>query len=201
MSKSIVVKQSNEEQHIVYGEVYAPMRMDTDNEYMDAEAIRMAAHDFMRNLRIHKIDTQHNNVLSEGASVVESFIAREDDPIFIPGSWVVGVHVPNEEDWQRIKKGELNGFSLQAMVSKTPVVVEIDIPPVISGTTMTEQDHVHKFYVAYDEDGNFLGGRTDVVNGHSHVVKRGTITEPADNHFHKFSHVDNLEIVSEQIIT
>lgn len=168
---------------------------DSDGEYMDAESIRKMAYKFMNAMKLDQIDKQHTNELSEGAGVVESFIARKGDPTFIEGAWVVGVHIPDDADWADVKSGKINGFSIEAMVSKTPMEVEVEVPPVISGTTMKSEDgHTHKFYVAYNEDGAFLGGRTDVVDSHSHVIKRGTITEEANEHSHRFSHVDDIVI-------
>ena len=186
---------AQEEQHIVMAEVYAPMIPDSDGEYMDAEGIRKMAYKFMKSMKLDQIDKQHTNELSEGATVVESFIAREGDPTFIPGSWVVGVHIPDDADWAKVKKGEINGFSIEAMVVKTPKDVEVEVPPVIRGITMKADDgHTHTFYVAYDDNGKFLGGRTSDENGHSHIIKRGTITEPSEGHQHRFSHVDDLVI-------
>jgi len=40
--------------------------------------------------------------------------------------------------------------------------------------------------VQLDDDGNIVGGETSFVNGHRHLVKRGTVTEEADDHKHKF---------------
>lgn len=198
MSERMVEFKSDtavEEQRIVWAEVYAPMIPDSDGEYMDAESIRKMAYQFMEQMKLDQIDKQHTNELSTGAHVVESFIARKGDPVFIEGAWVVGVHIPDDEDWDKVKKGEINGFSIEAFVKKTQMDVTVEIPPVIQGTTMKAEDgHTHKFYVAYNEDGAFLGGRTDVVEGHSHVIKRGTVTEQANDHSHRFSHVDDLVI-------
>lgn len=185
-----------EEQRIVFAELYAPMIPDHDNEYMDAEGIRKMAYKFMKAMKLDQIDRQHTNELSTGAGIVESFIARKGDPLFIEGSWVVGVHIPDDGDWDKVKKGEINGFSMEAMVSMEEVEIEVDVPPIIQGTTMKAEDgHDHKFYVSYDDTGKFLGGRTDEINGHAHMIRRGTVTEKADDHNHRFSHVDDMVII------
>lgn len=67
----------------------------------------------------------------------------------------------------------------------------------IKGTTSLHEEHMHQFFVTYDEDGNFLGGTTDEVDGHTHVIKAGTVTEESNGHRHRFSSVDNIEIVGE----
>lgn len=189
------VAKADEQLRIVWAEVYAPNRPDSDGEFMDARGIREMAYKFMREQRLGQVDHMHTNEIVEEAHVVESFIARKGDPHFIEGAWVVGVHIPKDEDWAKVEKGEWNGFSMEAEVHKETVEVELELPPIIAGKTMKSDDgHTHVFYVAYDDDGKFLGGRTDSVDGHSHVIKRGTITEMAEGHNHRFSHVEDLMI-------
>jgi hypothetical protein len=194
--KNVVLKGETPEQQLVYSEVYAPDRPDTDGEYMDAETILKMAHDFAKNLRFDQIDVEHDGKAREGCCVVESFIARKGDPDFIEGSWVVGVHVGDDELWQKVKKGEINGFSVEALVAKDEEEVEIEIPPVVTGSTSKSEDHEHQFFVSYDENGEFLGGVTDEVNGHRHRIVKGTVTETSNEHSHRFSSVDNLEMVT-----
>lgn len=194
----VVFKQVKDAERLIYAEVYAPNRPDSDGEFMDAEGIKKMAFEFMRKMELDSVDSYHDNELVPGCCVVESFIARKGDPDFIEGAWVVGMHVDNDEMWDKVEKGEINGFSLEAMVQKTPVDVEMDIPPVITGKTMksevAEDDHIHTFYVAYNDDGKFLGGRTDSVNGHFHAIRRGSVTEKAEDHAHKFSHLDDIQL-------
>lgn len=184
------VKKADAKKRIVMAEVYVPGVPDTDGEFMSAETIEKMAHDFMRNLRLSQVDTSHDNQVVEGACVVELFIARKGDPDFIEGAWVVAIHVPDDKVWEQIEKQELNGFSLEALVRKRKTTMIIEIPPVLSGKTAEAKEHTHEFFVSYDEDGNFLGGKTSVSMGHSHVIKRGTITEEHDGHAHRFSYVE-----------
>lgn len=196
-TQETVFKSVDEEQRIVWSEVYAPGIPDTDIEYMEAEDIRKMAYKFMQEMKLDQVDSQHNNELVPGCRIVESFIARKGDPTFIEGAWVVGMHIPDDDMWGKVKKGEINGFSMEAMVVKTPMEVLVEVPPLVHGNTIKAEDgHVHKFTVAYDNEGRFLGGETDVVDGHAHVIKRGTVTELADDHVHRFSHVDGIAIVS-----
>lgn len=182
------------EQRIVWAEVYAPNIPDSDGDFMDEATIREMAYKFMKDMNLKKIDVQHKNDLVNGACVVESFIAREGDPHFISGSWVVGVHIDNDEVWNKVKKGEINGFSIEAMVQRSPTELEIELPPVLHGKTMKSEDHEHEFFVTYDEEGNFKGGYTNDVNGHRHQIVKGTVTEVANGHTHRFSFVENLRV-------
>jgi len=187
------LKLASDELHIVWAEVYCPPNVpDTEGDYMDRETIQTMAYKFMQDGRQRQIDVQHDNNLVQGACVVESFIARKGDPDFIEGAWVVGVYVPDADVWARIKKGEINGFSIEAIVSRSQTILEVDLPPIISGRTTKNAEHEHQYHVAYGEKGEFLGGKTDSVNGHFHLIKRGTITEEADGHTHRFSFVEGL---------
>ena len=188
----LVIK--SEEQQIVYGEVYAPNRPDAQGEYMTREEIRKMAHEFIRSGKMSSIDVLHDNKVVKGSCVVESFVADEGDTRFIPGSWVIGMHVPDGGLWQRIKKGEINGFSMEALVTRHDRDVNVEIPPVVTGLTSKSDGHEHKFYVAYDADGQFKGGVTDTVNGHYHQILAGTHTQKADGHTHRFSSVDSIHI-------
>lgn len=194
--RPVTVKLADEEElHLVYGEVYAPDRPDSQGEFMRADEIRKMAHDFIESGRMASIDVMHDNQVVKGCSVVESYIAQKGDPNFLEGAWVVAVHIPDQGLWNSIKKGEINGFSMEAMVHKLPQDVEIEIPPVVSGLTSKSEDHEHKFYVTYNSDGQFLGGMTDIVQGHSHSITRGTKTELANGHNHRFSSVDEVKIL------
>jgi len=183
--------KSDDELQIVYGEVYAPDVPDSDGDFMTTETIRKAAHNFLKNQRTHQVDKQHDNDIT-GAYVVESFIARKDDPVFIDGSWVVGVHVPDVVLWNSIKKGELNGFTLEATAKGVDATLSLDIPPELTGLTNNVEGHTHTFYVSFNSEGVFLGGHTSDDEGHYHTITSGTQTNTAANHAHLFSFVEDL---------
>lgn len=107
-------KKSDAKKQIVYGEVYVPDRKDTDGNFMTAETIEKMAHDFLISARTSRISKSHDGKENAGC-VVESFIARDGDPDFITGSWVVGVHVPDVNIWKSIEDGELTGFSIEGV--------------------------------------------------------------------------------------
>ena len=190
--ESINVKKSEDELQIVYGEVYAPNVVDSQGDWMSAVEIQKAAHDFLRDGKMGQIDMHHDQV-TVGAYVVESWIAMEGDPVFIPGSWVIGAHVPDPDIWPMIKSNELNGFSIDAWVEKKPVELEIDIPDTLTGQTEEFEGHTHSFVVKYDDQGNFIGGVTDkAADGHFHVIASGTATETSQGHKHRFSFLEGM---------
>lgn len=196
MSEHFVgIKKKDAAQRIVFAEVYAPSRPDSDAEFMRPQEIQKMAYQFMKDMNLSAIDQQHNNQEVDGACVVESFIARKGDPDFIEGAWVVGMHINNDAVWAKVEKGEINGFSMEALVTKHPQDVDIEIPSELQGKTYKADDgHEHVFHVSYDEHGQFLGGHTDIVNKHSHEIRRGTSTELSAGHSHRFSHVEGIVV-------
>lgn len=191
------IPEKEEYQRLVYSEVYAPNRPDSDNCFMEADVIERMAHEFIASGKVNQVDLFHNNKIVEGCCVVESFIAREGDPTFIVGSWVVGIYVGNDDVWRAILDGTINGFSVEALVYDEQVEVDILNTGEIKGYTTTQDDHSHTFTVTYDDQGNLLGGKTDTVNGHFHKIVSGTVTSYATSkggktHKHNFSYVENL---------
>jgi hypothetical protein len=193
---AVSIKKFDTEEQIVFGEVYAPGFPDSQGDYKSAEEVKKMAYNFMRKGITSNIDVNHTQE-QFGAYVAESFIARDDDPVFIPGSWVVGVKVSDPAVWHMVKSGELNGFSLDGHGFREDKVFTIEIPNVLKGDTDVVGNHRHEFTVKFDDDGNFLGGQTDRgPDGHQHQILRGTVTEMAAGHTHRFSFVEGVMNVS-----
>ncbi len=199
------VKKADEEMQIVWGEIYIPDIPDTQDEFMSAVEIEKMAHKFlMHGLSVGAIDVQHDGEIRKGCFVVESFIARKSDPEFIEGAWVVAVKICDPDLWADVKSGKLNGFSMQASVYVTDRVVTLEVPSEVEGLTQIASDgddHRHRYTVRFDSNGDFVGGVSDVVNGHKHVIQRRSITqmsvdptnkELADGHFHRYTLLDKL---------
>ena len=191
-----VLKQDGELQ-IVWGVVYAPGVPDSHGDFMNAEEIRKMAYKFSQKGDFGAVDLMHNNE-RYGCFVVETFITREGDPDFpIVGSWAVGVHIPDPELWALVKDGTLNGFSMEALAYRGDSVVDIEVQPILTGTTEETDGHVHKFEAWFDETGQLVGGATDEAEDsqgfkHRHVIKSSVETESALNHKHRFAYIDQL---------
>jgi hypothetical protein len=185
-SRGVMVVKSNSRKQIVYGEVYAPLTMDSQGEFMRAEDIELMAYRFLIHIGTSKgIDTNHDN-LPNGSFVVESFIARKGDPDFTEGAWVIGVHIPDAQVWAEVEAGRLNGFSFQSLVRSVATEVEVVSFPQQVGLTASEQDHEHMFVMEVDGFGRVARGWTSEVNGHTHEIRYGTVTVPAaDGHTHR----------------
>lgn len=111
--RSIPILKIDDEKRIVTGIVYEPDVLDAHEEFMTAEEIEKSAHQFLKDYR--NIDKQHDFVAGQ-AEVVESWIAKEVGKLgeqdIKKGSWLMSVHVPDDDTWGEIKKGELTGFSM-----------------------------------------------------------------------------------------
>jgi hypothetical protein len=184
---TVAFQKADDELQIVWAEAYVPGVPDAQDDFMTEVEVMKMAYNWMAKSKTSCVDTDHDNAITD-AVVVESFIARKGDPDFIPGSWVVGVHFPSDEMWSRVKKGEINGFSIMGRAT-TSARVDMAIPGDVVGVTKSSEDHTHNFTVAYNDDGAFIGGITDVVDGHYHVIRKGTLTESSNGHCHHYDFV------------
>lgn len=137
LSKDDEIKEQvfldSDEKHIVYGAVLVPdkdiYRNNGKNEYyisFSKDSIEKMSQDFMREYRQQEITVGHKDVANE-VCVVESWIKADlykdksvalglNDSLPI-GTWFCGMKVNNVETWERIKSGELKGFSVESMLA------------------------------------------------------------------------------------
>lgn len=107
-----IITKSEDDQKLVYGVVYEPGVADAHNDFMTAEEIEKAAHDFMKEAQ--NIDNQHDFTAGAG-ELVESYIAPADFEIdgttIQKGSWVIATKA-SDDVWNKIQKGEITGYSM-----------------------------------------------------------------------------------------
>lgn len=128
--KMQVFLESNEK-HMIYGAALIPekdiYRNNGEQEFyinFSKESIEKMSQDFMKEYRQYEIKTDHEDVANE-VCVVESWLvsdAYKDKSnalgINVPeGTWMVGLKVNNIDTWERVKAGELKGFSVESMIS------------------------------------------------------------------------------------
>ena len=161
--KVVRIGRVDAEKRLIFGEVYAPNTLDTYGEFVTAEDLELMCHRFMGELDNLKetIDTNHDNV-PNGCFPVESFIARSGDPDFTVGSWVLGVKVGSDHIWAQIKKGELNGFSFEALVRPVDCTVTLRQQRDLVGETEEADGHTHLFFVQVNEQGRVISGHTSM---------------------------------------
>ncbi len=128
--KQQVFLESNE-RHMVYGAALIPekdiYRNNGEQEFyisFTKESIEKMSQDFMKEYRQHEVKTDHDEVANE-VCVVESWLVEDSYKdkanalgINVPeGTWMVGMKVNNIETWERVKSGELKGFSVESMLT------------------------------------------------------------------------------------
>lgn len=183
---TVRIKRMDEAERIVYGEVYAPNRLDTYGEYMTAEDIKLMAHRAMKLDLAVIIDTQHDNV-PNGSYPVESFIARAGDVDYTEGAWVLGVKVPDDATWNKVIKGDLNGFSYEAWVTPQETEITYYVMRDHVGSVEPALDHEHTYFVQMGSDGKVIKGWTSPgPDGHVHTISKASVTDSAADHNHRF---------------
>lgn len=128
--KQQVFLESNEK-HMVYGAALIPdkdiYRNNGEQEFyinFTKESIERMSQDFMKEYRQYEVKTDHDDIANE-VCVVESWLVSDSYKdksnalgINVPeGTWMIGMKVNNIETWERIKAGELKGFSVESMIS------------------------------------------------------------------------------------
>ena len=128
--KPVQICLETNEKHIVMGAVLIPDKpiyrnQDGEEFYIQfsKETIEKLAHDYLANDRVHSFTQQHEDV-ADDIYVVETWLKTsendksKDYSIDVPvGSWLMAAKVENEEIWNKIKAGEMNGFSIEAFVN------------------------------------------------------------------------------------
>lgn len=192
--RTVVIK--SEDKRFVLGEVYFPDTPDSQDDFTTAEVIEQAAHNFMINGYMRKMDIEHDSVES-GNVFCESFIVRTDNHPdgFLNGAWVLGAYILDDEDWSAVKKGDLNGWSFSGLAYSEPVLCSVDVPVRLSG--MTEKcelpdsgipPHDHDIDIGFSEDGKVIPAYTGPATAgppHTHLTTKTTATNPELDHSHR----------------
>lgn len=121
----------SEERHMVYGAALIPdkdiYRNNGEQEFyisFTKESIEKMSQDFMKNYRQNEVTLDHDEMAND-ITITESWLV--EDPykdkanalgINVPkGTWMVGMKVNQIDVWERVKSGELKGFSVESMIS------------------------------------------------------------------------------------
>lgn len=183
-----IAKVAKTDERLVTGQVYAPDTLDAHGHFMTKDELQQVAHRFMLDGLLTSIDIQHDNETVQ-ASIVESFIARKGDPDFEEGSWVATVKIDDLAIWERVKNGELNGYSFEILTYRDDMVVAVEYQTWYYGFTDPDphDNHTHPFLVRLDASGEIVWGQTGPgSNGEPiHSIQHSNITAKADGHTHR----------------
>lgn len=121
--------QFNDEEKIVTGVAVSAdtpiYRNDGQNEYyvvFTKDAIKDIIHDYARNNRFNNVNIEHNSKdVADGVYMVGSYQVDNEKGFTAPerfkdvndGSWITSYKFENEELYNRVKSGEVTGFSIE----------------------------------------------------------------------------------------
>jgi hypothetical protein len=99
--------------------------------YFSEETIEKLQRKFMRNKLLDAANVEHKNEFIEDVTVVESWIVEDatfdkqkkygfDNPI---GTWMIIMKINNDEIWDKVKSGDLKGFSVQGYFAEKKVQI------------------------------------------------------------------------------
>lgn len=113
----VTIAKADEEQQTVTGIVLQPEVVDGQGDIMSAEVIRDSAYAFLMNFnKATKLGIQHNKFPVGKMALVESWLSPMEMAIGTKtvkqGSWVMTVKVLDKKLWEKVKKGEITGFSI-----------------------------------------------------------------------------------------
>ncbi len=118
--RSAVQKSDDGELRLVTGVVMEPDEFDAHGDITSSETIELAAYGYLYNSQV--VGDQHSKVAPSDVRVVESYIAPADfmigDQLVKKGSWVMTVHVVDDEMWEGVKSDKYTGFSIGGFAKK-----------------------------------------------------------------------------------
>lgn len=113
----------NEEQMIVKGPALIPNKkirrndnLGERNVFMSEDTVRKFAENLI-NKQGYKFNLGHTDNIIE-ANIVESYFASEPNEFGSPkGSWIVALKLKSIDTWNKVKNGEIKGFSVEGLFS------------------------------------------------------------------------------------
>ena len=132
-SHKVEMKTINEDKRLVIGLALVPnkliYRRNRGFEYnitFSEQTVRKASEKYLKSLKLHNTTVAHETEV-DGVFLTESWIV--EDPLLDKtalyglnapkGAWAVSMRVENDDLWNKIKKGDYLGFSIEGMFSES----------------------------------------------------------------------------------
>ena len=124
----VELKEVDAEKRILMGAALVPnkqiYRRNKDKEfyiYFSEDTVRKASELFLMRSNQNNATLEHERKMLDGMSVVESWIIEDEKQdksakygFNLPkGTWMISMKVNNDEIWQKVKDGEVKGFSIE----------------------------------------------------------------------------------------
>ena len=139
--QQIELAQVNEEKRLLLGAALIPNKkiyrnVDGNEFYITfkEETIEKLAHNFFKNQNNNNSSLEHEIKL-EGMSVVEGWTVQDPNndksnafgKTYEKGTWVTMMKVDNDEIWNKVKNGEIKGFSIDALLGLQEINLKTEI--------------------------------------------------------------------------
>lgn len=130
VSKSVEIVKTDDERHIVHLIMAKPNELDTDKQWFEPEDIELMAHRyavkyFLGDAAIYE---EHKRKLPN-VYLIETYLApvnftltdhKGRERTVRKGSWIVGLWMPGDTEWNKVKSGEYAGGSVRAPARLAP---------------------------------------------------------------------------------
>jgi hypothetical protein len=134
-SDEITLSKFDDEKRIITGPALVPEQLIYRNDKKRGEfLIKFSAYtieklniNFFKNFKQQNINIEHDIDVKD-VTVMESWIVKNSDndkskelgfENIENGTWMVSMKIDNDEVWEKIKNGDLKGFSIEAMLSNS----------------------------------------------------------------------------------
>jgi len=111
-----------DDERYVLGVVLEPETVDAQGDIYSAEEVRQAAHRFME--EFGGLGLMHRFRVNGQVKVLESYLAPAEfdfgDTKVRKGTWLLAVRILSDELWERVKDGQLTGFSIGGSARRVP---------------------------------------------------------------------------------
>ena len=186
----------DDKKKIIFGPVFIPSIVDTDNECITKEEIAYAFGNFSSNSLVIRgkkypsrlcLDTSHDGVIN-GCEILESGLLAKSDGYLLPGTWTVTIKVPDSL-WEKIECGELNSLSPHGSGDKKYVDANVTMITKAEGSTnisYNAPEHAHGVFISFSvRNDQVVPFYTDEVLGHRHLVIKTCATNNSFGHSHR----------------
>jgi len=190
---------ASEKRRITYAPAMIPREPDKEGDVVATQTVENAAHDYLAEGDTDAIDTDHDLIDGKGV-VVESWILPEDTSYDTPngasksypaGTWMLGIKW-EQEPWQRIQNGELEGLSIYGRANKVPLQRSVSkaltvpfadevIVDLVYGAERAAEKAAKEMGMAEDAHEHELDGRTVFMPGPDHETYQDTDKDLAES--------------------
>lgn len=122
MVPAVPAQSGAAELRYVLGIVLEPEVVDAQGDVYSADEIRRSAWEYMEHFR--NVGLMHKGLVNGKVRLVESYVApadmRLEGSVIRKGTWMLGLHVADDELWDQVKSGALTGLSIGGFARRTP---------------------------------------------------------------------------------